>query len=141
MKHLIIFFLAISASTSAQNSREYVYDNAGNRTQRIVLVLAKNMQTNNAIEEQNVSEEQLLDGNFTLYPNPTSALLSIEADASFMLLESKKLYVYDLTGKLLLEKEFSESTERLDFSTFTNGSYIVQVIADGKKKEWRVMKN
>jgi Secretion system C-terminal sorting domain len=139
MKTITLLFLAFCASTFAQSEIEYVYDNAGNRTQRKVLTFsARGMQSSTT--ENVVVEEKILDGNFTLFPNPTSSTLKIQADSIFMALENKKLYVYDMNGKLMLEKEFAIDQETIDLSGFSNGSYIVKIIGDGRKKEWRVVK-
>ncbi len=58
-----------------------------------------------------------------IYPNPTSGKLFVE---SFISNEDQKICVYDVHGRLILEKEVIEKTE-LDITGFENGVYMIRV--------------
>ena len=61
---------------------------------------------------------------FTLYPNPTQNILSIESQHQ---IETVK--IYNLQGQLIKE----ESSSSIDVSNLTTGLYFVQVTVDGKR--------
>ena len=42
------------------------------------------------------------------------------------------IYIYNLNGQLVLEKQNIKATSKLDISNFENGTYIVKVISDTK---------
>jgi len=58
-----------------------------------------------------------------IYPNPSSSFVTIQSDKQPI----KFVKVYDLMGNLV--KESTES--QFDFSTFANGSYLVNVYTEG----------
>jgi hypothetical protein len=54
-----------------------------------------------------------------VYPNPTSSFLHISPNGTVRL--------YDITGKLLLEKYFSEKNNILNLTTFSSGIYFLSI--------------
>lgn len=59
---------------------------------------------------------------FSFYPNPASDLITIQGDV-----QDKELVVFDLTGKMLLQKQVNQSSTNLDVSTLSNGAYILSI--------------
>jgi hypothetical protein len=41
--------------------------------------------------------------------------------------------IYDLTGRLLLQKELTEQTTRIDLSSLAKGVYVYQVVSNNQK--------
>ena len=79
----------------------------------------------NLISEQNVS----------VYPNPFNDVLTIEST------EASRIYVVDLTGKLLLKKEINSSSTTLNTGTLSSGVYILNVIKyDGTSVSYKLVK-
>jgi hypothetical protein len=62
-----------------------------------------------------------------LYPNPVQNALSIHFSG-----KSGILQIYDISGKLLLQKPLTENEGSVDFSGLESGIYIVNVMCDSK---------
>ncbi|TVQ49238.1 MAG: T9SS C-terminal target domain-containing protein [Saprospirales bacterium] len=71
-------------------------------------------------------EEQFLEQKFSVFPNPTRDMLVIEGKDEIG--EPFKLAVYDINGKLLLQKDMKSERETIDLSAFSKGTYILQII-------------
>lgn len=72
-----------------------------------------------------VDDDELLD--FTIYPNPTQSLFSINTNVS-------DIEIYDLTGKMVkaFKGDFTQ-TDSFDISSLNSGMYIVKVENDNKQ--------
>ncbi len=79
------------------------------------------------------------DGNksFNISPNPANALVSI----SSTLVDSYKLKVADLTGKIIIEKEMNGVQNTLDISALTSGMYFFTFTSDNKSETTKIIKN
>ncbi len=59
--------------------------------------------------------------NYKCYPIPSSGLLTIEISTNAI------ISIYDLTGKLILEKNISPGKNEINTAEISNGSYLLQV--------------
>ena len=73
-----------------------------------------------------VTEIKPASGTLKLYPNPASDDLTIETA------EKATLFVFDLNCVLLLHRELTEHTSKIDVSTLRSGVYLVKLI-DAKR--------
>lgn len=77
-----------------------------------------------------------------IYPNPTSDLFTIslpEFDGSDV-----DIHIYDIGGKLLFNKQISnsQSNQLIDISDFSNGIYMVSIVENGQfLASERIIKN
>ena len=78
-----------------------------------------------------------LNTNFSIYPNPSNSVVSISSAA----IDSYKLTVADLTGKVLVEKSLSGIENSLDISSFSKGIYFFTLNSDKKSETIKVIKN
>ena len=80
-----------------------------------------------------IDEANALDRRLTLFPNPTDGMMSLSFDLPTA--TNVGFVVTDLAGKQVLasSRSFGSGEQRhaLDLSALTNGSYLVQVSADG----------
>ncbi len=62
----------------------------------------------------------------SIYPNPFSQkiTLTILKNNSFI----KSISIYDLNGKLVLEKEYNSNTINVNLNQYNNGIYFVKII-------------
>ena len=79
------------------------------------------------VSENLTSKEELL-----VYPNPSSGIIN------FKLLETTKnastqLFLFDITGKTILNTSFRASAKQLDVSSYPKGIYFYQLI-NGKER-------
>ena len=59
---------------------------------------------------------------FTLYPNPTEALINLKAKA-----ELGRIDIYNGLGELVLKKESNSREEQMDISKFNPGMYLLKI--------------
>lgn len=84
------------------------------------------------IEDCNLVPE--LDGNIaTVYPNPTSGTLKIEAE------NIEAISVYNLLGEKLFETSVSGNSFEYDFSPYEAGIYLVKIQTDSRTMTQRVV--
>lgn len=67
-------------------------------------------------------ETKIIKNELSAYPNPMQNFISIETkDARFL---NQKYKIYNISGEAILEGKLLNSNERIDISTFTNGTYL-----------------
>lgn len=74
-----------------------------------------------AIEELNENNY-----NISVFPNPTSDLITISIEG--MDNPYAELQVYDMMGKLLMSKTMSDTQTQLDFNNLTPATYFVKIM-------------
>ena len=70
------------------------------------------------------------------YPNPVKDVLTITG-----LENSSEIFIYDLSGKLVLKTKSTNDYHELDISHFNNGVYNVKVIGNEKTNSFKFVKN
>ena len=70
-----------------------------------------------------------------VWPNPTSHILNIELQQQGI----SEVGVYDMAGKLLLQKQITQIHEAIDVSTFENGLYLLSVLQGEMNTTVKVM--
>ncbi len=73
---------------------------------------------------------------FSVYPNPAKDKLYIDFNES----KSGLVQIYDVTGKLVAEKNVTEQTEIINISELVNGMYIVQIRSEENSISYKIMK-
>ncbi|WP_299251948.1 LamG-like jellyroll fold domain-containing protein [uncultured Lacinutrix sp.] len=75
--------------------------------------------------------------NITIYPNPSSSLLNISNLDGIEL----QLSIYDINGRLLLNKACNKEINTIDISSFSNGMYLLKMKTDFGEVTKRVIKD
>lgn len=104
-----------------------VKDNAGNTKSCTYSVTVNNTAT--AIHD--ISKDGII-----IYPNPVSDKLSVVSDYN----KVKCIDIYDLTGNLMYSKANVSETEKIDFSQFNSGVYIISIKTDNLTFTRKVLK-
>lgn len=81
-----------------------------------------------------LASDQFENGNFVFYPNPTSDFVTISLKNTENSISS--IVVYDVVGKLILEKKPNTSiaTETVNLSSVNPGIYFIEVTTDANLK-------
>lgn len=109
------------------------YDAAGNRKIREY----KDITLKQGIYEE--GNEQIGVYGINIYPNPAKSFLELKI--SNLKKDSKAiLKIVDVLGRLVMEKEKLSESNTLDVSKFTNGIYIMEIIIDGNRSNWKIIK-
>lgn len=74
---------------------------------------------------------------FFIYPNPTFGMFTV----SYANKKIKRITVFDITGKLILQKYKPQQYEIIDLSNVGSGIYIIKVYSEGKILTSQVIKN
>lgn len=129
---LTIFLVSISAQTV-----EYQYDKSGNISNRKTITLKSALSET----EKESATKVLLDTDIEakIYPNPTQGQLKIEL-SDYKEKEVLSFQLYDMNGRLLINTKKNEAINELDLSRFSNGTYILRMIRNGKPSSWRIIK-
>ena len=73
--------------------------------------------------------------NITLYPNPTSHILNIEAAAAI-----QSIAVYNVLGQEVMNRAANEATMSLDVSGLNSGIYVIKTMIDGNVSSTKFIK-
>lgn len=81
---------------------------------------------------QNLSNEQFLNEDLKIYPNPTENTLYVNSKN-----EVKNIKIYDFTGRFI---QNAENVSEIDMTTLNQGLYILEISTDNKKTTVKVIK-
>jgi len=146
---LMIFCLKQGYS---QTTFEYVYDAAGNRTSRAVVILKSATidttlhaegdsvnQNESVIPRKNGQSSVIGNTTVTLYPNPTVGIIEVAVENEEPQ-NTVEIWLFDLKGLLLLHKNSSDLITEINLLNQSAGSYIAKIIVNGKVTEWKIIK-
>ncbi|MBR3960580.1 MAG: T9SS type A sorting domain-containing protein, partial [Bacteroidales bacterium] len=85
------------------------------------------------VNQVGIGDVQTADG-ITLFPNPTSGMLTIRGNGL------KRVEVMDMVGRAMLIVECQRDSERVDLSELPQGTYVVRIIAENGIAVRRVVK-
>ena len=131
---------------------EYVYDTAGNRTQRKIITMKSSSSPEGSMTKSAVAnsdgqakveiqkyEDMLGERKVLIYPNPTQGMIRIEFQG-YGDMKGVRMLLYDTQGKLLRQVNKVEPSGTLDLSLFPAGMYILQMMEGKAKSEWKIVK-
>lgn len=89
----------------------------------------------NIDETLGINQNEGLD-NIRIYPNPTNSLIHVSNINGIDIQAS----IYDINGRLLLDKNCDQELNTIDISTFSNGIYLLRMKTDFHEITKRVIK-
>ena len=135
---LILSIFSLISFVGLSQTTEYQYDSSGNIISRKVI----NMTRSAASDENEVMkvQEDILDGiSIKVYPNPTKGILNISIpDCSVN--DRSRILLFDLSGRMLMNRAATEENTVLDISSFNRGIYIMKIQAGEKFSDWKIIK-
>jgi hypothetical protein len=119
----------------------YHYDENGNRDTRTLVELKS---TNSSSKNQSSGKDtcyidSMGDLKITIFPNPTEGVLKIKIE-NLKANVNSQILVYDFSGKLIEAHNDLNETNILNFSEFSNGTYIVRILIGDQISEWKIIK-
>jgi len=134
----------------------FIYDAAGNRTQRNVIILqnttsqslTKSATTNDSSHPETRAatfemppffDDMPGERKVIIYPNPTQGMLRIEFQG-YDDMRSIRLFLFDLQGRALQQVTGVNPSHTLDMTSYPSGMYILQIIDDNARSEWKIVK-
>ena len=149
---LIVCFLSIFSLMKGQSSRQYDYDEAGNRVLRTVFVLSapnsspKQQKSNDLPPDTEESDElgivyvdKVGDIALKIFPNPTTSVVELQIEGEHGEIEGTVTF-YNLSGAKIGEQRITSYRTEIDMSSYSVGTYLATVVINGKKNYWKVVK-
>jgi hypothetical protein len=85
--------------------------------------------------EPNLSVDSAEFSNFSFYPNPAQDRINLDAQQTI-----EQVTIFNMLGQKVLDQKVGVANTQLDVSNLRTGNYIMQVIIDGQKGVYKVLK-
>lgn len=126
--------------TLAQQVLKYEYDESGNRISRKVILLSSKQDQPRQDKSEQESINELMDAfSVTIYPNPTRGNLTISTQSTHNN-PLTELMLYNTQGKLLYKDTNNNNTNTINMSMYDKGIYLLIIMIEGNRKEFKVIK-
>jgi hypothetical protein len=136
---VILFFTGLFLySIGNAQSVTYGYDEAGNRTNRVIEIPQKSNAPAQE-EEATAYSEILADLLIRIYPNPTDGFIRIEIQ-NLPAGETAHISVYKLSGESVTTKRGVTASTEIDITGQAAGIYLLKIIAGKEQTEWKIIK-
>ncbi|MFI3240185.1 MAG: T9SS type A sorting domain-containing protein [Bacteroidales bacterium] len=136
---LLLLFVLVYLSVQGQNQLSYIYDNSGNRICKTVVLLSRTIE--NDAEEQipELFEDKIGSVQVKIYPNPVKSILNVNILG--LTDEMSSEYVLsNISGRLLERNNISNHEVEIDMNKYTTGNYVLQILLDGEKTGYIIIK-
>lgn len=136
-KLLVFILVSLPVMLSAQTTWEYTYDNAGNRIQRQVIEMKHKPYGTWA--DSSATEQTLCEMSISIMPNPTAGRLVMQITN---LPEGAEGYVglWDAQARQVYYTEIIKAENVIEMGNQPGGVYVLQLKVNGKKTEWKVVR-
>ena len=89
--------------------------------------------------DTDLSDIEKFESEIQIYPNPTNDIVNIQLQN---LPENKSdIYVYDFSGKLILNSSFSDDNTSIDLSNYSTGVYFIKIVTENQIINKKIIKN
>jgi YD repeat-containing protein len=122
-----------------QDKVTYLYDAAGNRISRTIVLAPRSAPVLTEEEQPVVYTETLADIKVKIYPNPTDGLLTVEIN-NLPEGQTAQIWLYAMSGQLINSYKAVNNVERINISNQPAGVYIMQIVAGKYRTEWKIIK-
>ena len=153
---LIVFAIPLFCMAQTPLTREYDYDEAGNRISCKVLRLSEPTLAppdSTEREELAVPSNELLElateyfvekiaqTEIKIYPNPATEKITLEFSGDVRVENFRPVQLYSLTGQLLQQQPVHSTTTVISLTGYPKGAYILKVQINGRTEDWKIIKN
>ena len=120
----------------------YVYDNAGNRIERHVIVIPMGKSEDGDSKkgtEVKPKMDKLQEHDISIFPNPTHGLLMIEIN-HLDKVEKSSIEVFSLQGKRILYEDNIKTQTQVDLSDYPAETYILKINLGDEQSVWKIVR-
>lgn len=156
---LLILFCGILLSGGLQAQREiqFLYDNSGNMTSRVIYIptppatqtenpaepVDENEETENTdtteVKKSEVFSDQLGNQDIKIYPNPTTGKLVIDIP-SYKTNSNDRIDIVDMNGALKQRISPLSSSNTVNLESYPAATYIMLIHINGETTQWKIVK-
>lgn len=135
LKSVMLAFMAMSAmNVWGQTTWVYSYDNAGNRTQRVVNTGAKARQRAATLPNNLLNDEKI---SATIDANRNNIKVEI---ISLKNSDEVEATIYDLSGIHVISRRIESEITTLNLGKLRKGTYILSIVMNGETKSCKFNK-
>lgn len=138
----IALIITVTPSMLDAQTVSFAYDNAGNRVSRTLEEAGgglKSLAKSDTTEiEEEIIEEEMIDGETKIFPNPTHGKITIDFFPDDE--EAYFLSVNNLSGNQLHNQRIYEGKSELDLSKYSPGTYVITIYNNEKSSRWIILK-
>lgn len=134
---LLIPALLITMWVGAQNV-SYIYDLAGNRTDRVINLGQRAKQGQGNADSQTV-KDVIAGHDIQIYPNPTKGQLAVEM-SGYSDQSTGEVGLYESSGKLIMSQKLSSSIVTFDLSANPSGIYLLHIKLNNELLTYKIIK-
>ena len=131
-------FLCFSQEVKGQII-QYAYDNAGNRTERIIQMNTSPSFAPESLRSATVLTDLIAEKAVKIYPNPTRGLLSVEI-SNCSPDSQVEFYLADMSGRTILTRKAASGYQSFDLNRQAPGVYLLRISIDGESAVWKIIK-
>lgn len=141
---LVLIFVLVGISTHAASKISYLYDAAGNRITRAIIIqeVIENTVLDSSIKNAHINDSSIVDNaekEIHIYPNPTQGIVMVDISNMDENAQSS-LVLLDLKGKPIVTRKKLQANNQIDFTNTSSGTYIMRINLDGKNKTYKIIK-
>ncbi len=139
---LTIILLFFSCIMYSQTTFSFDYDANGNRIQREIIVISSKMAYSENSKDS-ITDESSINviekDDIKIYPNPTKGILKVELKANSNI-DKMQINIINIKGQIVYKTNQLQNTYTIDLSLQPQGAYILIVVVNDKKYDWRIIK-
>ena len=128
---IIVFMAVMPAVCFAQSTLHFTYDDAGNRTERTIVVSSQAPMLD-ATSVNNLYEDTQI-----RISNNEANVLKVEIMG---LQGTAHLSVYNSSGRQYVTTEITSTVSVVNISTVPKGVYVLSIDINGEKNTWKLIK-
>lgn len=135
-----VFLLLLSVSIlSEAQTITFHYDDAGNRTERVIGFKKSNEVMADSTSIPAPITDKLDEMTISIYPNPTQGKLVV--DISNMPIDvASQITMHNLEGKIMQNIQSVQPSNQFDLSYYPTGIYVMQIKVGAKVQEWKIIR-
>lgn len=112
-----------NAPISGATNRTYTV--SGNGDYAVIIGLNGCSETSNCVNITGVSTEKVTSKTmFSIYPNPTAGLFTVELEA---INSPTTISIFDVLGQRILQQEIQNTTTQINLNEYSNGTYFIEI--------------
>ena len=143
-KHTLLFILFVVCAINGMaqtHSVRFIYDKAGNRISKSILLPLAAPERKNANENETteVYTDTFSEYNLLVYPNPTRGELKIEL-SNFPEGETYHLLIADASGQVIINQKVSENPTVANLTECPAGIYLMRLRYKGYTKDYKIIR-
>jgi hypothetical protein len=148
-KRILISLIVAALSSGKALSQApvtYNYDLAGNVLQRVPSISVTKEETSTLKDtiqpikrKEGVLTDSTSNEGVQAYPNPTQGKVTVTF-TGYQQLGSSSIYLYSVSGSLLVKEAVTGTTTDVDLSRYPAGAYVLKVYIEGETCTWKIIK-